>query len=82
MYARRECSIHEIVNNHPNVVKLYDTRETDTQYEMYMEYCDKADNMTKKIREVSQLDLRNKILSLCDVGAKSTTPNFCLNYKL
>ena len=70
MYARRECSIHEIVNNHPKVVKLYDTRETDTQYEMYMESCDKADNMTKKIREVSQLDLRNKILSLCDVGIK------------
>ena len=49
MYARRECSIHEIVNIHPKIVKLYDTRETDTQYEMYMEYCDKADNMTKKI---------------------------------
>jgi len=23
MYARRECSIHEIVNNHENIVKLY-----------------------------------------------------------
>ena len=56
MYARRECSIHEIVNNHENIVKLYAQHETETEYQMYMEYCDKADQMTKKIREVSQRD--------------------------
>ena len=51
MYARRECGIHEQMN-HQNIVKLYDNRETETDYEMYMEYCDQADKLTDKIRTV------------------------------
>ena len=39
--------------NHNNIVKLYDQHETETEYQMYMEYCDKADSLTEKIREVS-----------------------------
>ena len=38
--------------NHSNIVKLYDQHETETEYQMYMEYCDKADSLTEKIREV------------------------------
>ena len=34
-------------------MKLYDSYETDAEYQMYMEYCDKADHLTEKIREVS-----------------------------
>ena len=51
MYAQRECGIHEQMN-HSNIVKLYDQHETETEYQMYMEYCDKADSLTDKIREV------------------------------
>lgn len=43
MYARRECGIHDKVSNHNNVVKLYDNHETEQEFQMYMEYCDKAD---------------------------------------
>lgn len=52
MYAKRECGIHEQMN-HGNIVKLYDNQETETEFQMYMEYCDKADSLTEKIREVS-----------------------------
>ena len=55
MYARQECGIHEQVSNHGNIVKLYDHGETDTEFQMYMEYCDKANSLTDKIREVSEL---------------------------
>ena len=54
MYARQECGIHEQVSNHGNIVKLYDHGETDTEFQMYMEYCDKANSLTDKIREVSE----------------------------
>jgi len=53
MYARAECGIHEQVSNHANIVKLYDHGETDNEFQMYMEYCDKADSLTEKIRDVS-----------------------------
>ena len=53
MYAKQECGIHEMVSNHENIVKLYDQQETDDEYQMYMEYCDKADSLTEKVREVS-----------------------------
>ena len=53
MYAERESSIHEMVSNHDNIVKLYDKNETQNEFQMYMEYCDKADSLTDKIREVS-----------------------------
>lgn len=38
--------------NHENVVKLYDTVETQKEYVMYMEYCDKANQLADKINEV------------------------------
>lgn len=50
--AQKEASIHSKCSHHSNVVKLYDSLETDTEYQMYMEYCDKADKLTEKIREV------------------------------
>ena len=53
-YAQRESSIHEMLSNHNNVVKLYDKNETENEFQMYMEYCDKADSLTQKIREVSK----------------------------
>lgn len=56
-YARQECGIHEMVSNHNNVVKLYDHAETDAEFQMYMEYCDKANGLTEKVRDVSQSPL-------------------------
>lgn len=32
--------------NHENVVKLYDSVETQKEYVMYMEYCDKASQLS------------------------------------
>ena len=37
--------------NHANIVRLYDQQETEIEFEMYMEYCDKADSLTEKVRE-------------------------------
>ena len=34
------------------MVKLYDHGENETEFAMYMEYCDKANSLTDKIREV------------------------------
>lgn len=42
-----------MVSNHDNIVKLYDKNETENEFQMYMEYCDKADSLTEKVREVS-----------------------------
>ena len=42
-----------MVSNHNNVVKLYDRAETDKDYQMFMEYCDKGDYFADKILEVS-----------------------------
>ena len=32
MYARAECGIHEQVSNHNNIVKLYDSQETEKEF--------------------------------------------------
>ena len=55
MYARAECNIHQQVDGHNNIVKLYDSTETETEFQMYMEYCDKGSKLTEKIRTVSTL---------------------------
>ena len=56
-YARQECGIHQMVSNHNNIVKLYEHGETDTEFQMYMEYCDKANSLTDKVRDVSHFTL-------------------------
>lgn len=38
---------------HENVVELFDYTETKNEYVLYMEYCDQADYLAKKIHEVS-----------------------------
>ena len=63
MYARQECGIHSMVSNHNNVVKLYDHNETESEFAMYLEYCDKANSLTDKIREVSKSEF-SRILTL------------------
>lgn len=35
--------------NHDNIVKLFDYTETQDEYVLYMEYCDRADYLTDKI---------------------------------
>lgn len=67
MYARAECGIHEQVSNHANIVKLYDHGETDNEFQMYMEYCDKADSLTDKIRErLTPVGNNQKLLSYAE----------------
>lgn len=39
--------------DHQNIVKLYDSVETKNEYVMYMEYCDKASQLSEKINEVN-----------------------------
>lgn len=66
MYAKRECGIHEQMN-HGNIVKLYDNQETDTEFQMYMEYCDKADSLTEKIRDrLTPISNNQKLLSYAE----------------
>lgn len=67
MYAERESSIHEMVSNHDNIVKLYDKNETENEFQMYMEYCDKADSLTDKIRErLTPVGNNQKLLSYAE----------------
>jgi len=50
-YARQEAEIHKMVSNHNNVVKLYADRETETEFEFYIEYCDRENYLADKILE-------------------------------
>ena len=52
-YAKQEAALHEMVSNHNNVVRLYDQKEDDKQFQMIMEYADKGDYFADKINEVS-----------------------------
>jgi serine/threonine protein kinase len=40
-----------MVSNHNNVVKLYADRETDTDFEFYLEHCDMENYLAEKILE-------------------------------
>lgn len=51
-FAKQECAIHSLMD-HDNVVKLYEYTETQDEYVLYMEYCDKANYFADKILEVS-----------------------------
>jgi serine/threonine protein kinase len=50
-YAKQEAAIHEMVSNHNNVVRLYDQKEDEKQFQMIMEYADKGDYFADKINE-------------------------------
>jgi len=49
-FAKQECVIHSKMN-HKNVVKLFDYTETQDNYVLFMEYCDKANYLADKILE-------------------------------
>ena len=51
--ALNETEMHKMVSNHENVVKLYDTIDTPTEYQMFMEYCNRPTYFSDKILEVS-----------------------------
>ena len=51
-FARRECSIHGRMR-HPNIIRLYDYAESEREYQLYMEYAERGDNLCDKILEVS-----------------------------
>jgi serine/threonine protein kinase len=51
-FAQQECAIQAIMN-HGNVVRLYEYTETESDYVLYLEYCDRADYLSTKILEVS-----------------------------
>ena len=57
--------MHSQLSNHDNVVRLYDHKETDDAYEMYMEYCDKGGALADKVLEVSY---NKKISDLFRIG--------------
>lgn len=50
-FARRECEIHQKMK-HENIIKLYEYRETQDEYQLYMEYANKGEFLAKKILEV------------------------------
>lgn len=52
-FARKEFEIHKSVSDHPNIVKLYYERETDSTFELYMEFANKSNYLADKILEVS-----------------------------
>ena len=53
-----EIDLHGLasVQNHDNIVKLYDSRETEKEYQMFMEYCDRPTYFSDKILEVRILN--------------------------
>lgn len=44
---------------HDNIVKLYDYTETDDEYILFMEFCDKGDYLANKILNVLDQSLYN-----------------------
>ncbi len=51
-FAKQECAIHSMMD-HQNVVKLYNYTETQQEYVLFMEFCDKYDYLSNKILEVT-----------------------------
>ena len=51
---------------HDNIVKLYDYTETNDEYLLYMEYCDKGDYLAQKILEVNLIKTGQNIMMLID----------------
>lgn len=49
-YARKECTIHKLMD-HDNIVQLHDYSENETEFVMYMEYCNDSDYFNNKINE-------------------------------
>ena len=51
-FAKQECIIHSYMD-HMNVVKQYEHVETDDEYILILEFCDKSSYLSQKILEVS-----------------------------
>ena len=50
-FAKRECSVHSQLD-HQNIVKLYEYTESAKEYQLYMEFADRSDYLSKKILDV------------------------------
>ena len=53
-FAYKECVLHSLLE-HDNVVKLHEYTETETEFVLFMEYCNDAEYFDNKIVEVSFL---------------------------
>ena len=49
-YAKKECTIHSQVD-HDNIVRLHDYSENDSEFVMFMEYCNDSEYLNDKINE-------------------------------
>lgn len=58
-FAYKECVVHSQIK-HENVVKLFDYSENDTEFVLFMEYCNDAGYFNDKIMEVSPCGHKNQ----------------------
>jgi serine/threonine protein kinase len=52
-FAKEEFDIHRRVDGHPNIVRLYATRDTDKEFQIFMEHANRSNYLSDKISEVS-----------------------------
>ena len=50
-FAKRECSVHSQLS-HQNIIRLYEYAESAKEYQLYMEFADRSDYLSKKILDV------------------------------
>ena len=50
-FAKQECLFHSYME-HKNVVRLIEYTETDEEYIMFVEFCDRANHLQRKILDV------------------------------
>lgn len=57
-FAQRECMVHYSMN-HENIIELYEYYDTKKEYQLYMEFADETDYLSRKI-----LDVTNSLMNL------------------
>ena len=61
--AKQECEIHSLMN-HSNIVKLFNYCETESDFHLYLEYCDKSSYLANKILdEHTPIGKKDKLIS-------------------
>jgi hypothetical protein len=53
-YAKEEFDIHKKVDSHPNIVGLYASKDTEEEFQIFMEHANKSNYLSDKISEVSE----------------------------
>ena len=61
-FARTECAVHSQFD-HDNIVKLYEYTENESEFVLFMEYCNDANYFDDKLVEVSKLGATKIVFS-------------------